>query len=1008
MTLFQRSVIGEHLRTLDTHAAMQAYESYQHDFLPKIANIRTSKEEQYQYGFLDDLFVKVLGYTLNPSPEYNLIAEQKNTTNARKADGAILREGEVIAVIELKSTTTRSMERIVDQAFGYKHNHPACTYVITSNFEKLRLYVEHSDRYEEFNLFDLDRDRFTLLHALLGRESIMADVPLSLKRRSKLQEENISNELYRKYAGLRANLFENIIQNNPAIDKAILLEKTQTILDRMVFVFFAEDRGILPTNTIDSINEHYKNDIEDRTLWHFFKIYFRAIEQGNAKLNIPAYNGGLFAADTVLDNLIIDDAVIEACPLALSAYDFNSEVDVNILGHIFENSLNDIEELKARIHDADFDPTRSKRKKDGVFYTPEYITRYIVDNTLGTLCHAKKAELGLDEVEIEIPKNPKKLTKTQTAQKEALEAYRAYLLELKILDPACGSGAFLNQALGYLLDEHAFIDEGIRTLMGGAVLGLYDVKKGILENNLYGVDINAEAVEIAKLSLWLRTVEPGRKLNRLADKIKVGNSLIDDPAVSTDAFVWEEAFPEVFAQGGFDVVIGNPPYGAEIDKSSIDYFRQKYATAQYKMDTYSLFTEKVVHLTKQGSFFGLIIPYTWLSIQQHRKLRKMLLEINIDTIVNLPTKVFEDADLDTTILIAEKSNESHEIKIGEIKHNAIFIEKTIGVERIKEEDNHTINLNLSDDDFGILERIRSNSVPLEKNFEVSQGYVPYRRSDLVKRFGKEKGNDIVDNRLWHSQEKLSDEYKQEIQGRDISRYAYNESYQYVKYGKHLAGYVDPRFFQNPRIVIMEVTRGDKYKLKATYLEKELYNTPSIINIISKENDKNDLKALLVIVNSRLLTWYHVKVHPKANAATSIPKILVNDVRRLPVAILSKEAIIELLKMSDLMMSINIEMQTKKQTFLHRLRDNLDLDKPSKKLEAFWQLDFKDFLKELKKKKITLGLSEQDKWEAYFDDYKSQLTALQHQIDTTDREIDAMVYALYGLRDEEIAVVEGKE
>ena len=184
------------------------------------------------------------------------------------------------------------------------------------------------------------------------------------------------------------------------------------------------------------------------------------------------------------------------------------------MGHIFENSLNDIEELKARIADESFDASKSKRKKDGVFYTPEYITKYIVDNTLGSLCQAHKEKLGLDNIEIEIPKNPKKLTKSQTAQREALEAYREYLLSLKILDPACGSGAFLNQALNYLLDEHSFIDEGIRTLMGGSVLGLYDVKKGILENNLYGVDINAEAVEIAKLSLWLRTVESGRKLNR--------------------------------------------------------------------------------------------------------------------------------------------------------------------------------------------------------------------------------------------------------------------------------------------------------------------------------------------------------------------------------------------------------------------------------------------------------------------------------------------------------------
>jgi hypothetical protein len=371
MSLFQTSVVRTHLQHQDHHKVKEALAIYRSVFVPKIENIRATKEEQYQYGFLDDLFVKVLGFTLNPTPDYNLIAEQKNTADSRKADGAILREGEVIGVIELKSTQTRIMDKIVDQAFGYKHSHPACRYVITSNFETLRLYIDTSDAYEEFDLFDMDEERFALLYALLSYESIMGDVPLTLKHQSKLQEENISNELYRKYAGLRTQMFDNLLQRNPQIDRAVLLTKTQTILDRMVFIFFAEDRGILPPNTIASIIEHYRSDIESRPLWHFYTIYFRAIHEGNARLGIPAYNGGLFAPDEVLDALVIDDAVIEACPLALSAYDFNSEVDVNILGHIFENSLNDIEELKARINDEDFDATRSRRKKDGVFYTPE-------------------------------------------------------------------------------------------------------------------------------------------------------------------------------------------------------------------------------------------------------------------------------------------------------------------------------------------------------------------------------------------------------------------------------------------------------------------------------------------------------------------------------------------------------------------------------------------------------------------------------------------------------------
>ena len=396
----------------------------------------------------------------------------------------------------------------------------------------------------------------------------------------------------------------------------------------MVFIFFAEDRGILPTNTIKAITDRYEDDVEDRSLYHFYKIYFKAINQGNRKLDIPEYNGGLFAEDEILSNLIIDDAVLNEDPLTLSTYDFNSDVDVNILGHIFENSLNDIEEMKAKINEGDFDIKHSKRKKDGVFYTPEYITKYIVDNTLGKLCRDKKVELGLDEVEIHIPRNPKKLNKGESKQKEALEIYREYLLGLKILDPACGSGAFLNQALNYLLEEHTFIDESIRTLMGGSVLGLYDVKKDILENNLYGVDINAEAVEIAKLSLWLRTVENGRKLNKLADKIKVGNSLIDDRSVAEDAFVWEEEFPEVFVQGGFDVVIGNPPYLGGRDWKNTeteDYFLDNYEVAEYQFDIYILFWELAIRLTKKEGLLAYITPNTWLNNQKKYKIKKFYL-----------------------------------------------------------------------------------------------------------------------------------------------------------------------------------------------------------------------------------------------------------------------------------------------------------------------------------------------------------------------------------------------
>jgi type I restriction-modification system DNA methylase subunit len=1056
MPLFQNSVLRHRLKQIDREAVARAYEAYKAIFLPKIENIRHSKEEQYQYGFLDDLFVKVLGYTLYPSPDYDLIAEQKNVSDSKKADGAVIREGEVIAVIELKSTKTRAMEKIVDQAFAYKHNHPHCRYVITSNFEKLRLYVEHSDRFEAFDLFSLDEKRFELFYFLLSKENLFADLPLTLKQESKLQEEQISRDLYKKYAGLRANLFNNIIQNNSDIDKSVLLEKTQTILDRMVFIFFAEDRGILPPNTIRSIIDHYKDDIEDRDLWHFYKIYFKAINQGNKKLNIPEYNGGLFAEDPLLDALVIDDVVIEACPLALSAYDFNSDIDVNILGHIFENSLNDIEELKARMNDEDFDPTHSKRKKDGVFYTPEYITRYIVDNTLGELCRRKREELGLENIEIAVPKNPKRLNKSETKLKASLEAYRAYLLGLKVLDPACGSGAFLNQALNHLLEEHAFIDEGLRTLMGGAVLGLYDVKKDILENNLYGVDINAEAVEIAKLSLWLRTVEPGRKLNKLADKIKVGNSLIDDPEVAEDAFVWEEAFPEVFPsrhpeldsgsqkEDGFDVVIGNPPYvRQELLRAEVKaYFKSAYKTHHNSADLYIPFIEKGINLLKEDGKFSFIFPNKWLKAKYGKPLRQWLKGQHIDEIVDFgDLQIFEGAttypmimtvtqkEPEKTFLFVKLDTEEFGDLRGYVKSNA----SEINLAGLDDDGWQLVSKEVQQ----VLEQTTKGTISLG---EYTKGEILYGiKTGLTKAFviDQTTRDELVakDNR---SKEIL----KPFVMGKDIQRYDTPDIDKYLLlfpkgFTREQSGLTDEveawQWIRSNYPAIAEwlkpfeasgKKRYDKgefwwelracdyydafEKPKIIYLKFQV--KPAFIMDLQKtySNDANFIYPredyfLLGILNSKL-GWFLI-----SNTCTEIQngyQLIYDYFKNVPIPAEVEDAKRERLEaLVKSMIELNQTLKTKANKFLNRLRDNLDLDKPSKKLEAFWQLDFKTFLKELKKKKITLSLTQQDEWEAYFNDYKTELTTLQQQIDNTDKEIDTMVYALYGLSEEEIAVVE---
>ena len=569
--LFQKNIVKKFLASLPEEQVAEAWSRYQAYFLdPAIqANIQQSKEEQFQEGFLRELFVKILGYTLNPSPNYNLITEQKNETNSKKADGAILLDGKVIGVIELKDHKTTDLSKIENQAFGYQSQHPESRLVIISNFEKLRLYIDKAIDCREWNLFTLNETDFKELFLCLAWSQVKKGVAIQMKSESVSAEDQITNALYKDYSQFKRVIFADILKQNPAPEgtderewQLLLFKKTQKLLDRLLFIFFAEDCGLLPPNSMVQIIDQWeklKEMDEYRPFYERVKKYFGYMNTGfqGKKYEIFAYNGGLFKPDEILDSIKISDDVLVEYSRKLSAYDFESDVDVNILGHIFENSLSEIEEVTQQITHGEA-PQTSKRKQDGVFYTPQYITKYIVENTVGRLCEEKKQSLGI--VEEEYFSDQRRQLQTKKRLLEQLTQYREWLLQITILDPACGSGAFLNAALQFLIKEHKLIDE-METKITGSTIEFQGVENSILENNLFGVDINEESVEIAQLALWLRTAKPHRKLNTLNQNIKCGNSLISDPAIAGDkAFNWQEQFPQVFAKGGFDVVIGNPPY----------------------------------------------------------------------------------------------------------------------------------------------------------------------------------------------------------------------------------------------------------------------------------------------------------------------------------------------------------------------------------------------------------------------------------------------------------------
>ncbi len=348
MGLFQKSVIKHHLKFLPKEKLENAWQSFVSHFHNPIIqeNIRASKEEQYQEGFLNDLFVNVFGYTKNPAPSFNLTTELKNIKDAKKTDGALLRRTNAFAVIELKGMDTTDLSRVEPQAFGYKNNQPNCTYVIISNFEKLRFYIDNAIEFEEFNLFTLTRERFEILYFCLSFETLLRDdKPKKAKEESINKEESITLALYKDYSGFRDDIFKNMQELNPSYDKLTLFKKTQKLLDRFLFIFFAEDKSLISPNFINTVIEDWR-ELEEKhniktTLYENYKKHFTYLYEGKKDKyhNIFPYNGGLFKTDKLLDNLKIDDALLVRHTQKISLYDFDSEVSVNILGHIFRTFI---------------------------------------------------------------------------------------------------------------------------------------------------------------------------------------------------------------------------------------------------------------------------------------------------------------------------------------------------------------------------------------------------------------------------------------------------------------------------------------------------------------------------------------------------------------------------------------------------------------------------------------------------------------------------------------------
>ncbi len=470
MSLFNKKYlnkqIGEHPQPIpeDHLEVLESWANSIHD-----RSIETQKETALHGNFKNQITERILGYIpFGSADEWTVASEQTlGKGSVDLAFGTFTKDSAaVLAPFELKGAKTKDLEAImpgrnkspVQQAWEYAIAAPGCRWVLVSNYVELRLYSFGAgiQDYEQFFFAELtDPAEYARFQLLLNAQNLLSGRTEEYLDSSRKEDKDITDRLYSDYKEIRDGLIDHVQQNAKDVDGETQIAYAQTILDRVLFIAFAEDTQLLPLDSLKNAAEHI-DPYNPKPVWENFKGLFNAIDKGNAALNIPQYNGGLFKRYPAIDKLTLPDLVCEGFK-RLGDYDFASEVSVTILGHVFEQSITDLERLQAIARGEEVEAekktgTTGKRKRDGVVYTPDYIARFIVEQTLGAHLNDLFREcLSSNVIKASLDEAYEDLEwRGKASELKAWTDYQKSMAKLKVVDPACGSGVFLVTAFDYL------------------------------------------------------------------------------------------------------------------------------------------------------------------------------------------------------------------------------------------------------------------------------------------------------------------------------------------------------------------------------------------------------------------------------------------------------------------------------------------------------------------------------------------------------------------------------
>jgi type I restriction-modification system DNA methylase subunit len=930
-------------------------------------------ETQVRRYFIDPLF-KALGWDMDNSAGYaeayrDVIHEDaiKVGISTRAPDYSFRVGGQRKLFLEAKKPSV-NVKDDVEPAFQLRRYawSAKLPLSIVTDFEEFAIYdcrqkPDKNDKASKARLFYCTfRDYATKwdeIAAIFSKDAVLKGSfdKYAVSTKGKRGTTEVDSAFLEEIESWRNLLAHNIALRNANLSQHELNFAVQQTIDRIIFLRICEDRGIETYGRLMAL----QNGVN---VYGRLRELFRAADD--------RYNSGLFhftqekhragAPDELTLHLNIDDKPLKEifknlyypdCP-----YEF-SVLGADILGSVYEQFLGKVIRLTAG-NRAVVEDKPEVKKAGGVFYTPAYIVQYIVQHTVGKLLEGKTSK-----------------------QAEGI----------RILDPACGSGSFLIGAYQYLLDWYLarYVEEGAEKHSKGKTARIYSAvhgewrlttaeRKRILLEHIYGVDIDTQAVEVTKLSLLLKVLEgeSGESLNSqmklfhdrvlpdLDRNIQCGNSLIgpdfydgqldldDETAQRINAFDWQAAFPQIFKAGGFDAVIGNPPYiytrNQGIKESQKRYFYSHYNYQSVQLNTFGVFLERCYKLLRTKGTLGFITPNNWLTIDTFSRLRQFILESTSHLeLVNILDRVFQTANVDTAIISFTKDKPSG-IKVAEMVNGSIDFQRQITLSDISPP-NFIIQISRFKDskNQSLIQKIEHQSEPLSKFSTVSTGLKAYQTGK-----GKPPQSDIQKNgRVFHATRRVDSSYAKYLDGSDVCRYQLKWSGEFLSYGDWLA---EPRKsvpFDGERLLVRQIPNKQPYLVHAVFTEERCFNDINSMVVFAPTTDIS-LKFLLGIINSRLVSFWFSQTLDKLQRKI-FPQFKVKELATFPIRKVSFS------EKSDKVAHDKLVALVEKMLALHQ--------------------------------QLAAAKTPQD------------TNLLQRQIDATDKQIDQLVYAL---TDEEIALVKG--